>query len=168
MDAGGRLHLGKDPALEDPPSLVDLRKRLEGMIPRVDLSELILEVMSWHPDFPAAFTSVTGGRARLADLYVSVAALLSAHALNVSLSPVVDEAIAALTRGRLVHVDQHYLRPDTCAAANAVLIDAQAGIPLAQAWGGGLVAAVDGVRFVVPVRSIDARRNPKYFARKKG
>ncbi|GAA0451525.1 transposase [Actinoplanes capillaceus] len=168
VDASGRLHLGKDPALEDPPSLVDLRKRLEGMIPRVDLSELILEVMSWHPDLVAAFTSVTGGRARLADLSVSVAALLTAHALNVGLSPVVDEQIAALTRGRLVHVDQHYLRSETYAAANAVLIDAQAGIGLAQAWGGGLVAAVDGVRFVVPVRSIDARRNPKYFARKKG
>jgi TnpA family transposase len=168
VDADGRLHLGKDDALEDPPSLTDLRKRLDGMIPRVDLSEQILEVMSWHPDFPAAFTSVTGGRARLADLHVSVAALLTAHSLNVGLSPVIDDEIPALTRGRLAHVDQHYLRPDTYAAANAVLIDAQAGIGLAQAWGGGLVAAVDGVRFVVPVRSIDARPNPKYFARKKG
>ncbi len=97
-----------------------------------------------------------------------MAALLTSHSLNVGLSPVIDEAIPALSRGRLAHVDQHYLRPDTYAAANAVLIDAQAGIPLAQAWGGGLVAAVDGVRFVVPARSIDARRNPKYFARKKG
>lgn len=69
---------------------------------------------------------------------------------------------------RLAHVDQHYLRPDTYIAANAVLIDTQAGIGLAQAWGGGMVAAVDGVRFVVPVRSIDARPSPKYFARKKG
>ena len=111
---------------------------------------------------------MTGGRARLADLHVSVAALLTAHSLNVGLSPVIDNEIPALTRGRLAHVDQHYLRPDTYAAANAVLIDAQAGISLAQAWGGGLVAAVDGVRFVVPVRSIDARPNPKYFARKKG
>ncbi len=124
VDAGGRLHLGKDNALEDPPSLVDLRKRLEDMIPRVDLSEQVLEVMSWHPGFPAAFTSVTGGRARLADLHVSVAALLTAYSLNVGLPPVIDPDIAALTRGRLAHVDQHYLRPDTYAAANAVLIDA--------------------------------------------
>lgn len=137
VDADGRLHLGKDAALEDPPSLADLRNRLDGMIPRVDLSEQILEVMSWHPDLAAAFTSVTGGRARLADLHVSVAALLTAHSLNVGLSPVIDSEIPALTRGRLVHVDQHYLRPDTYAAANAVLIDAQAGIGLAQAWGGG-------------------------------
>lgn len=168
VDADGRLHLGKDDALEDPPSLTDLRQRVESMIPRIDLSELILEVMSWHPEFGAAFTSVTGSRARLADLHVSVAALLTAHSLNVGLSPVIDPDIAALTRGRLGHVDQHYLRPDTYSKANAVFIQAQRSIDLAKAWGGGLVAAVDGVRFVVPVRSIDARANPKYFARKKG
>jgi TnpA family transposase len=168
VGADGRLHLGKDDALEERPSLTDLRTRLEGMLPRVDLSEQILEVMSWHPPVAEAFTSVTGGASRLSDLHVSVAALLTAHSLNVDLSPVIDNDIPALTRARLAHVDQHYLRPDTYTAANAVLIDAQAGIGLAQAWGGGMVAAVDGVRFVVPVRSIDARPSPKYFARKKG
>lgn len=34
--------------------------------------------------------------------------------------------------------------------------------------GGGLVASVDGMRFVVPVRAIHARPNPKYFGRKRG
>nr|WP_280464781.1 Tn3 family transposase [Nocardia brasiliensis] len=34
--------------------------------------------------------------------------------------------------------------------------------------GGGLVAAANGTRFVVPIRSIDARANPKYFGRRKG
>ena len=168
VDSDGRLHLGKDDALDDRPSLKDLKTRLEGMIPRVDLSEQILEVMSWYSQLAAAFTSVTGGASRLADLHISVAALLTAHSLNVGLSPVIDNDIPALTRDRLAHVDQHYLRPDTYTAANAVLIDAQAGIGLAQVWGGGMVAAVDGVRFVVPVRSIDARPSPKYFARKKG
>lgn len=76
--------------------------------------------------------------------------------------------VAALTAGPLAHVDQHYLRPETYVAANAVLIDAQAGLTLPQAWGGGMVAAVDGMRFLVPVRTIDARPNPKYFHRKKG
>ena len=74
----------------------------------------------------------------------------------------------ALTRDRLAHVDQYYLRPDCYRGVNAVLIDAQAEIGLAQLFGGGLVAAVDGMRFVVPIRSVDARPNPKYFARKRG
>jgi len=38
-------------------------------------------------------------------------------------------------------------------------------IPLAQLWGGGLVASVDGMRFVVPVATIHARPNPRYWNR---
>ncbi|MEV5745464.1 Tn3 family transposase [Microbispora rosea] len=52
--------------------------------------------------------------------------------------------------------------------ANATLIDHQASIGLAQEWGGGLVASVDGMRFVVPVPSVYARPNPKYFGRRGG
>ena len=74
----------------------------------------------------------------------------------------------ALTRYRLAHVDQHYLRPDCYRGANAVFIDAQAELGLARQLGGGLVAAVDGMRFVVPVRSVDARPNPKYLRRRIG
>jgi hypothetical protein len=83
-----------------------------------------------------------------------VAALLLAEACNVGLTPVIDSNIEALTRGRLSHVDQNYLRADTHAAANVRLIVAQATVPIAQAWGGGLLASVDGLRFVVPVRTI--------------
>ncbi|WUR29128.1 transposase (plasmid) [Streptomyces jietaisiensis] len=44
-------------------------------------------------------------------------------------------------------------------------MDYQAAIPLSQAWGGGLVTSVDGMQFVVPVPSVYARPNPKYFGR---
>jgi TnpA family transposase len=43
-----------------------------------------------------------------------------------------------------------------------------ADVDLAQARGGGLVAAVDGIRFVVPVRGIHARPNPQYFGHRRG
>ncbi|MEV4189077.1 Tn3 family transposase [Streptosporangium canum] len=43
-------------------------------------------------------------------------------------------------------------RTETLSLANAPLVDKQAGLPLAQAWGGGLVAAADGMRCVVPAR----------------
>ncbi|MFK4213312.1 Tn3 family transposase [Streptomyces sp. NPDC030920] len=42
-------------------------------------------------------------------------------------------------------------------------MERQAAIPLAWACGGGLVAPVDGMRFVVPVPSVYTRPNPKYF-----
>jgi TnpA family transposase len=68
----------------------------------------------------------------------------------------------------LEHVDQDYVRFETMAAAKVPLVEAQAEIALAQAWGGGLVASVDGLRFVVPVRTLHARPNPRYFGRKRG
>jgi TnpA family transposase len=69
---------------------------------------------------------------------------------------------------RLVHVDQYYLRAETIAAANAALIEAQARVPIVQYWGKGLFASVDGLRFVVPFRTISSAPSPKYFAKKRG
>jgi len=138
------------------------------MLPQVDIGELILEVMSWQPRFIEAFTAASSGATRLADLHVTIAAALTGHALNIGHQPVASPGVKALTRARISHVDQNYLRSENFATANAPLIEAQADIGLAQTWGGGLVAAVDGIRFVVPVRSIDARPNPKYFGRRRG
>jgi TnpA family transposase len=95
-------------------------------------------------------------------------ALLVSEACNIGMTPVINPNYEALTRARLVHVDQHYLRADTIAAANAALIEAQARVPIVQHWGKGLLASVDGLRFVVPVRTINAAPSPKYFAKKKG
>jgi hypothetical protein len=37
-------------AVDEPPSLVDLRNRTTPMLSRVELPEMILEVMSWVPE----------------------------------------------------------------------------------------------------------------------
>ncbi|TGD89058.1 Tn3 family transposase [Mycobacterium sp. TJFP1] len=164
----GRLHLASLKAEPDPPSLVDLRRRVQTMLPEVDLPELVLEVMSWVPRFTESFTHASGNGARVADLGLSVAAVLCAHAMNVGFTPVTSPGVHALTRDRLHHVDQNYVRVETLTAANVELVEAQSEIELAQLWGGGLLASVDGMRFVVPVRTIHARPNPKYFGRKRG
>lgn len=84
------------------------------------------------------------------------------------MTPVINPAHEALHRSRLVHVDQFYLRADTIAAANAALIEAQGQVPIVRYWGDGLLASVDGLRFVVPVRTINAAPSPKYFGFKRG
>ena len=53
IDEDGKIHLTGVKAVEEAPSLVDLRKRTAAMLPRVDLPEVILEVMSWEPGIPA-------------------------------------------------------------------------------------------------------------------
>ncbi|MEU6651974.1 Tn3 family transposase [Streptomyces sp. NPDC046900] len=166
FDDDGRLHFAALEPEPEPASLLDLRAAVNAMLPRVDLPEVLLEVFSWT-GADQAFTSVTGGEARLKDLHVTIAALLVAHGCNVGYTPVIG-GVDALKYGRLSHVDQTYLRLATYRAANATLIEHQASIGLACAWGGGLVASVDGMRFVVPVPSVYARPNPKYFGRRGG
>ena len=95
-------------------------------------------------------------------------ALLVSEACNIGMTPVTNPGHEALTRARLVHVDQYYLRADTIAAANAALIVAQSEVPIVAYWGDGLLASVDGLRFVVPVRTINSAPSPKYFGFKRG
>nr|WP_208026385.1 Tn3 family transposase [Streptomyces sp. Tu 3180] len=101
-------------------------------------------------------------------LLVSLVALLVSQSCNIGLTPVIDTENKALTRSRLSHVDQNYVRVDTIAAANAALITAQSRIELAQMWGGGLLASVDGLRFVVPVKTINTGPSPRYYGYKRG
>jgi len=165
----GRARLVVDhlDALGEPDSLIWLRATAQAMLPRVDLPELLLEVHAWT-GFLDAYTHLADVSTRTKDLAVSVAALLVAEACNVGLTPVIKPGEAVLSRARLAHVDQYSVRAENHAAANVVLVDAQAQIPIAQGWGGGLLASVDGMRFVVPVRTINAGPSPKYFGYKRG
>lgn len=151
--------------LEEPPSLIQLREAVAARLPRVDLPEILLEIAA-RTRFTEAFTPLTERTARVEDLSTSVCAVLLAEACNTGPGPLVRQDIPALKRDRLAWVDQNYVREDTLIAANATLVAAQSRI--AQAWGGGEVASADGLRFVVPVRTVHAGPNPKYFGTGRG
>jgi TnpA family transposase len=153
--------------LDEPASLTTLRETVAGLLPRVDLPDVLLEIQA-RTNFAGAFTHVSEGAARVGDLATSVCAVLLAEACNIGLEPLARPDVPALTRGRLTWVQQNYVRAETLIRANAQLVDAQAKIPLAQAWGGGDVASADGLRFVVPVRSVNAGPNSKYFGTGRG
>ncbi len=145
-----KLSVASLDALDIPESLTRLRGLVADVMPRVDLPEILLEVHSWT-GFLDAYTHFSGAGARMRELPVSVAAVLIAQACNVGLTPVVAEGNPELTRDRLGHVEANYVWAETHSAANALLIQAQSNIPVVRTWGGGLLASVDGLRFVVPV-----------------
>ena len=128
---------------------------------------MLLEIHA-RTGFDHAFTHLSEGEARAADLPVSLCAVLLAEACNIGLEPVVRSDIAALTRGRLHWVQQNSIRADTLSQANAKLVDTQSTLPLAQAWGGGEVASADGLRFVVPIRTLNAGPKRKYYGAHRG
>jgi len=164
---GARISLDRLEAVPEPASLVALRATVARMLPKVDLPDLLLDVHGSTGCFEE-FTHVSEASARMDDLPISIAAVLVAEACNVGLRPVVKPSVAALTRDRLSHVDQNYVRAETIVPANGRLIPAQARIDVASAWGGGLVASADGLRFVVAVATINAAHNPHYFGLRRG
>ena len=153
--------------LEEPTSLLTLRQAVTSLLPRADLPEILLEIHA-RTGFADEFTHMSEAAARVGDLSVSLCAVLLAEACNIGLAPLIRREIPALTESRLSWVQQNYIRAETLIRANARLVDAQAQLPLAQAWGGGEVASADGLRFVVPVRTINAGPNSKYFGTGRG
>jgi TnpA family transposase len=151
----------------DPPSLQRLRARVNRRIPSVDLPSLLLEIEA-RTGFAAEFTHISEGRSRLDEFPISLCAVLMAQACNVPLSALAQPGIPALERDRLIHLQQNYLRPETIGRANARLVTFHRRIPLSAVWGGGEVASADGLRFVVPVRTINAGPNGKYFGTGRG
>ncbi|MBV9729408.1 MAG: Tn3 family transposase [Pseudonocardiales bacterium] len=168
-DRDGRDHLvltGLD-RLDEPHSLAELREDVDSRIPIVDLPEALLEVHSWTGCLDH-FTHVSDTTSRKDDMVISIAAALTASAMNVGMRPMVQEGNEALTLDRLYWAEQNYIRAATLTAANAALVDYHSQLPLVSYWGGGELASADGLRFVVPVKSINAGPNPKYFGKGKG
>jgi hypothetical protein len=81
-----RLSVDKLCAVDEPESLTWLRRTTEAMLPRIDLSDLLVEVNSWT-GFLDAFTHVSEGSSRKDGLPVSLVALLVAEACNIRPGP---------------------------------------------------------------------------------
>jgi TnpA family transposase len=158
----GKLHLSRLEAAPLPAGFDAVHDAVQGMLPRIDYPELILEVNA-HTGFLDVIPHISGSQARRDDLDISLAALLVARSCNVGLIPVTKAGVAALARHRLIGTEKGYFHGEGISAASAVLVDSQAGIGITADWGGGLVASADGMRFVVPVRSLYARPSPLYF-----
>ena len=126
-----------------------LRQRVAGMLPRVNLPGLILEIDA-RTNFTSAFTHSSEQSSRVSDLNISICAMLMAEACNTGPEPFMRHDVAALKRDRLTWTDSNYIRDETMRAANTILVAAQSGVPLANIWGGSEVASADSMRFVVP------------------
>ncbi|WP_269845144.1 Tn3 family transposase [Deinococcus arcticus] len=162
-----RVSLSLLVATPESTSLSTLKAQVAARLPTVDLAELLMEVHE-ITGMAAAFTHVSEGKSYARDLPLSICGVLLAQACNIGLKAVSRVDVAALTLPRLSWVQQNYVRAETLIQANACLVEAQFDLPRAQVWGGGEVASADGLRFVVPVRTVHAGWNGKYFGAARG
>ena len=153
--------------LDEPATLFALREQVAALLPRVDLPELLLEVHQ-RTGFLHTFTHLSERTATVKELATSLCAILVGDACNIGLAPLINPAIPALQEDRLRWVQQQFVRGETLQQANACLVAAHSRLPLAQQWGDGEVTSADGVRFVVPLRTVHAASNPAYFGPERG
>ena len=153
--------------LEEPPSLIALRRDIQARLPKGDLPDILLEVCA-RTNLADSFTHVNERGARVADFPISLAAVLVAESCNIGFEPLIRSDIPALRRDRLSWVSQNFIRDQTLRAANARLVVSHDALPIVRLWGSGDVASADGVRFVVRGEPIHAGYNPKYFGRRRG
>jgi hypothetical protein len=60
---GGKLHVEKLGAAEEPPLMKEFRALIDAMLPRLDFPELLLEVFD-RTGLPADFTHISGADSR--------------------------------------------------------------------------------------------------------
>lgn len=162
-----RIRLRRQRKVRQGNRLKALRKEVYGLLPRVGLPELLLEIHTLS-GFADEFSHISEDRSWTSDLSLSICAVLMAEACNIGFDAVVQPDVPALSRERLLWVHHNYIRDETLTRANARLVAAQADLPLAQLWGGGDVASADGLRFRVPVETLNADYNWRYFGEGKG
>jgi len=157
----GRLQLRKSDAVGVPASVRELRRAIEGYLPRIRIEDLVADV-----DARCAFTRqlrpVRGYEPRSADIYTSMLAALVAHATNLGIAAM-GQSAEGITVDMLQHVTRWFLREETLKAANTAIVDYHHDLRHSSVFGLGSMSSSDGQRFGLQGSSLLGSFYPRYF-----
>jgi hypothetical protein len=132
------------PIEDDTPDGAEaLRYQAHHLLPRVKITDLLLEVDQWT-NFNGMFSHLKTGEEHQ-DRTLLLTAIL-ADAFNLGLEKMAD-ACPGTSLARLSWLVAWHIRDETYSKALAKLVDHQHRLPLAAHWGEGTTSSSDGQRF---------------------
>jgi len=161
----GELVVSPLEADERPESLVALEERIDRMLPRVQLTNLLIEVDNWTK-FSQHFVHPSGYEPHSNDFLQHLYASILAQRCNIDFARMALSA--SLSDDRLFWLSNWYIREETLRAATDELVNFHYHQPLSYHWGGGTLSSSDGQRFPASGKVRIAEALPRYFGYGKG
>ncbi len=160
MTEKGEIVVSKLSAMAVPEPVEQLRLQLVDLLPRPQLTELLIEVDRWA-SWSDQLTHAGGKTHRDPQLRRNLYAAILAQACNFGLTAMAEAS--GISYDTLAWTTEWYLREDTLRAANAAIVNYHHTLPLPSVWGGGTMSSSDGQRFPMRGKSLTARALSRYF-----
>ena len=133
---------------------------LYNMLPRIKLTDLLVEVANWT-GFEEQFVHASTNRSPKGEEKAVLFAALMAMGTNVGMTKMA-EATPDISYYQMANAAQWRLHEDAMIRAQATLVNFQHRLPLTSYWGTGSTSSSDGMRVQVGVSSLHADSNPHY------
>lgn len=155
----GRLHVHR---LEKnvPETAREYSLSLYQLIPRVKLTDLLMEVASWT-GFEKQLLHASTLHPPKEEEKPAIMAAIMAMGTNIGLTKMAD-ATQEVSYRQMSTASQWRLYEDAMNKAQAVLVNFQHQLSLSSYWGDGTTSSSDGMRVQVGVSSLHADSNPHY------
>lgn len=164
LDDKGHLHL--PPLEKDIPAEVErMRERVYGMLPRIKLPEILLEVDNWT-GFLRSFMHLTSSDAPVGDEKLVLVAALMGLGMNFGLTKM--EQSCPYTYRQLSWSGDWHIREETLLTGLSRLDNFVLEAPLSRHWGDGTTSSSDGIRMTIGVKAANAEYNAKHFGPRRG
>jgi len=130
------------------------------MLPKIKLTNLLIEVASWTK-FDGQFTHASTGKSPNDDEKDIIMATLIAMGTNIGLSKMADST-DGITYYQMANTAQWRLYDDALSRAQSTLVNFLHKLSLPYYWGDGSTSSSDGMRVQIGVSSLHAEHNPHY------